>query len=242
MPASPRRTSIWLLAASYRRNQLIDGVALVGPATQRTCRVVLMRRSVWDGFGHWRTSVSRGPRSTCRAKDISDSHRGTTSCLWGRLQSITRADSSADLGLTRARLEDLGLALLLLVRGTVSLNSVSVSVLLVDDQSSFLGVAADLLRSRGFEIVGTASNAADAISGAAQLRPDAVLLDVHLGADVEVLETLASLISLPNPPRVLLTSSDCGAVTSELARRHGAVGFVSKSDLAEADLAELFAT
>lgn len=115
-------------------------------------------------------------------------------------------------------------------------------MLLVDDQSSFLGVAADLLRSRGFEIVGTASNAADAISGAAQLRPDAVLLDVHLGADVEVLETLASLISLPNPPRVLLTSSDCGAVTSELARRHGAVGFVSKSDLAEADLAELFAT
>jgi DNA-binding NarL/FixJ family response regulator len=116
---------------------------------------------------------------------------------------------------------------------------VSVSVLIVDDQTSFLGVAADLLRSRGFDVVGTAANSVDAITYAERLQPDAVLLDVHLGAE-DVMDTLASLISLPNPPRVLLTSTDSGAVTSDLARRHGAVGFVCKSDLADADLAQFF--
>jgi DNA-binding NarL/FixJ family response regulator len=114
-------------------------------------------------------------------------------------------------------------------------------VLLVDDQTSFLGVAADLLSSRGFDVVGTAANSREAISGAARLQPDAVLLDVHLGAD-DAMDTVARLISLPNPPRVLLTSSDSGAVTSELARRHGAVGFVCKADLAEADLGHFFGT
>ncbi len=116
-----------------------------------------------------------------------------------------------------------------------------VSVLLVDDQTSFLVVAADLLRTRGFDVVGTAANSVDAISRVEMLRPDAVLLDVHLGPD-DVMDTLASLIGLPNPPRVLLTSSDSAAVTSELARQHGAVGFVSKADLAEADLDRVFAT
>jgi DNA-binding NarL/FixJ family response regulator len=117
---------------------------------------------------------------------------------------------------------------------------VSVSVLIVDDQTSFLGVATDLLRQRGFDVVGTAANSVDAISDAQRLQPDAVLLDVHLGAD-DVMDALESLIRLPNPPRVLLTSTDSGAVTSELARRHGAVGFVCKADLAEADLARFFA-
>jgi len=109
------------------------------------------------------------------------------------------------------------------------------SVLIVDDDASFLDIASNLLRSRGFEVVGEASDEDAAIFAAERLRPDAVLLDVHLG-DADALALAARLTNLAGRPRVLLTSSDPVALTPELARRHGATGFVAKSELAVADL------
>ncbi len=111
----------------------------------------------------------------------------------------------------------------------------STSVLIVDDDAAFLDIAAELLRSRGFSVIGRAGDHEEAMSQAHRLRPDAVLLDVHIGTS-DALALTAQLIELDGSQRVLLTSSDPSAVTVDIAHRCGAVGFIAKSDLVEADL------
>jgi DNA-binding NarL/FixJ family response regulator len=115
----------------------------------------------------------------------------------------------------------------------------STSVLIVDDDAAFLGIAGELLRTRGFSVIGRAGDHEEAMSQAHRLRPDAVLLDVHMGAS-DALALTARLIELDGNQRVLLTSSDPSAVTVDLARRCGAVGFISKADLVETDLGRYF--
>ncbi len=108
-------------------------------------------------------------------------------------------------------------------------------MLIVDDDAAFLDIAAELLRSRGFAVIGRASDHEEAMSQANRLRPDAVLLDVHMGTS-DALTLTTRLIDLDRNQRVLLTSSDPAAVTVDLVRRCGAIGFIAKADLVETDL------
>jgi response regulator of citrate/malate metabolism len=62
-----------------------------------------------------------------------------------------------------------------------------------------------------------------------------VLLDVHL-PDGDGIAYAKELTGADAAPRVLLTSSDAGAVPCRLLERCGAAGFVAKVDLAGADL------
>jgi DNA-binding NarL/FixJ family response regulator len=108
------------------------------------------------------------------------------------------------------------------------------SVLIVDDDASFQAAATQLLALRGFDVVGYASDVARALEVAARIRPDAVLLDVHLGeGDGQTI--VSGLVALG--ARVLLTSSDPDALSTEMARRSGAAGFLPKADLVRAPLA-----
>jgi DNA-binding NarL/FixJ family response regulator len=111
----------------------------------------------------------------------------------------------------------------------------AVRVLVVDDDSSFRSAAMEILRARGFEVVGEARDGMQAISAMALLRPDGVLLDVHL-PDGDGFELVGRLGARVGRPRVLLTSSDAYAGSQELAERCGAVGFVAKTELMTADL------
>jgi CheY-like chemotaxis protein len=104
------------------------------------------------------------------------------------------------------------------------------SVLVVDDDASFRVLAAGVLRSWGYEVVGEAGSVAEAIAAAAELRPDAVLVDVGL-PDGDGLQLSARMHVLPWRPRVLLTSADAHATTDPEARSAGAVGFIPKSQL-----------
>ena len=110
-----------------------------------------------------------------------------------------------------------------------------VKVLVVDDSPSFRRAARVLLSTRGFAVVGEATNCDEAVVAACKLRPDAVLLDVHL-ADGDGLAIAARLSSGVGAPRILLTSSDDEAVSQMLVERVGAVGFVPKVELVAADL------
>jgi DNA-binding NarL/FixJ family response regulator len=112
---------------------------------------------------------------------------------------------------------------------------VTASVLIVDDDAAFREIAAELLRARGFSVIGRACDHDEAISQANRLRPDAVLLDVHMGTS-DALALTTRLIELDRNQRVLLTSSDPGAVTVDLVHRCGAIGFIAKADLVETDL------
>jgi DNA-binding NarL/FixJ family response regulator len=108
------------------------------------------------------------------------------------------------------------------------------TVIVVDDDAGFRRAATALLRHRGYDVVGEAAGADDGLAVAAELDPDAVLLDVNLGEGDGV--ELARRLCEGDRPRVLLTSSDRDAVPPELLEQCPARGFVAKADIAVTDL------
>jgi CheY-like chemotaxis protein len=117
---------------------------------------------------------------------------------------------------------------------------VAICVLIVDDDPSFRETASELLLTRGFAVAGHAADDQEAVAAAGRLRPDGVLLDIHLG-EVDGCDVVSQISPGGAGPRVLLTSADRVASNDELAQRCGAVGFVAKEELATADLARYFA-
>lgn len=113
------------------------------------------------------------------------------------------------------------------------------TILIVDDDISFSHAAAELLGDRGFRVLGYATTAQDAVVECGRLRPDAVLLDVRL-PDGYGVTLVNALRAVPRPPRVVLTSSDPGAVSPEQLRVSGANGFIPKSQLVRSDLKLFF--
>jgi DNA-binding NarL/FixJ family response regulator len=109
-------------------------------------------------------------------------------------------------------------------------------VLIVDDDRAFRANAAAMLADRGYRVVAEAGSVAQARTAIGQARPDAVLLDVNL-PDGDGVSFAYELATGNHGVRVLLTSSDAGAVPRRLVQRAGAAGFVAKVDLAAADLA-----
>jgi DNA-binding NarL/FixJ family response regulator len=114
------------------------------------------------------------------------------------------------------------------------------SILVVDDDSSFREAVSELLRARGFEIAGHAADRNDAVAAVQMLGPDAVLLDIQLAMS-NGFDVLRELMRTDDGLPVLLTSSDSGAASQSLAIQRGAVGFVPKGELADADLRRYFA-
>ena len=54
------------------------------------------------------------------------------------------------------------------------------SVLIVDDHPSFRASARRMLEASGYAVVGEAENGANALTAVRELRPDLVLLDLHM--------------------------------------------------------------
>jgi DNA-binding NarL/FixJ family response regulator len=117
---------------------------------------------------------------------------------------------------------------------------VRVSVLVVDDDARFRGLAARMLTAQDMTVVGQAATVREAVEMVAALRPDAVLVDVGL-PDGDGVTLARDLAALPWRPRVVLTSSDRDVTTHEAAVEAGAVGFVAKDDLPDAGLPRLLA-
>jgi DNA-binding NarL/FixJ family response regulator len=112
------------------------------------------------------------------------------------------------------------------------------SVLLVDDDPAFRGLARRLLTAAGLGVIGEAGTVAAAAAAANQLRPDAALVDVGLpdGNGIALAEALAAL---PWRIRVVLTSTDVNAASQQDVRRSGAERFVPKAELPDAPLLSL---
>ena len=112
-------------------------------------------------------------------------------------------------------------------------------VLIVDDAALFRDVARELLERRGYAVVGEAATAAAAMEMVEQLRPDAALVDTRL-PDGDGFALTAALVDARPGLAVLLTSA--AGVPADLAgvRASGARGFVHKSRLARADLAQFW--
>jgi DNA-binding NarL/FixJ family response regulator len=115
-----------------------------------------------------------------------------------------------------------------------------VRVLLIDDHNAFRINARRALEAAGYEVVGMAGDGQSGLRAARDLQPDVVLLDIGL-PDVSGLD-LAQVLhdEAPALPVVLISTHDAGDL-AELARTHGARGFLTKDELFGDALARVIA-
>ncbi|HKD32100.1 MAG TPA: response regulator transcription factor [Gaiellaceae bacterium] len=102
--------------------------------------------------------------------------------------------------------------------------------LIVDDNSFFLEGASDLLRREGLDVVGVASNGAEAFRLAEELRPDVTLVDVDLG-DEDGLELARQLNDSAPHSKVILISTHPESDMAHVIGASRAVGFIPKTRL-----------
>ncbi len=113
-------------------------------------------------------------------------------------------------------------------------------ILLIDDHTAFRVNARRALEAAGHEVVGMAEDGITGLNAARVLQPDVVLLDVGL-PDISGLDLAAMLHSeAPSLPVVLISTHDAGDF-GELARTHGARGFLTKEELFGDALARVLA-
>jgi DNA-binding NarL/FixJ family response regulator len=105
-----------------------------------------------------------------------------------------------------------------------------VRVLLVDDHEVFLqGLVLLLGRDERLDVVGTATNGADAVQLAGVLRPDVVLLDVVMPG-MDGFEAASRLRSLVPETKVVLFSGIDEEEASAKAAAIGAAAFITKAE------------
>jgi DNA-binding NarL/FixJ family response regulator len=107
----------------------------------------------------------------------------------------------------------------------------TVSVLLVDDDDAFRGLARRMLVALGLIVVDDVATVAEARVAAGALCPQAALVDIGL-PDGDGLTLGGELAAMPWRPRVVLTSSESDAVTCSAVRGAGVIGFLPKDELA----------
>jgi two-component system response regulator DesR len=96
-----------------------------------------------------------------------------------------------------------------------------------------------LLAERGFEVLGQAMDAAQALDAAIRGHPDGILLDINLpGRDG--IATAKELAGACPSARIVLTSGDVRHITAKILQGCSAAAFVPKEDLALTDLGDLF--
>ncbi len=108
----------------------------------------------------------------------------------------------------------------------------TVKVLVVDDQVAFRRAAARVLaRQPGFELVGEAESGEASIEATRTLRPDLVLMDVHMpgiGGAEATRRIMAE--SGADPPVVMLLSTYDAADFGTHALECGAAAYLSKAE------------
>jgi len=106
----------------------------------------------------------------------------------------------------------------------------TVRVLLVDDNHTFLGAVRHfLLLLPQVEVVGEAHDGKSAVQLAAQVEPDLVLLDIVM-PEMNGLEVAAALNRFAKPPHIVFLSMHDSASYRTAARELGALGYIGKGD------------
>jgi DNA-binding NarL/FixJ family response regulator len=128
---------------------------------------------------------------------------------------------------------------MLLPRPGAILSRVALRCLIVDDNGGFRDAARSLLEREAIEVVGVASNSAEARSLVAELRPDVVLVDIALGAESGL--ELARALAREDRAKLILISTHLEADLADLIAASPAVGFIAKSELSARAVRDLVA-
>jgi CheY-like chemotaxis protein len=114
--------------------------------------------------------------------------------------------------------------------------------LIVDDSPRFLDAARGLLERQGITVVGVASNSAEALQRAEELRPDVTLLDIDLGGEsgLELARRLHGQAGSDGAP-VILISTHAEQDYAELIAASPAIGFLPKTALSGDGIRDLLA-
>ena len=115
----------------------------------------------------------------------------------------------------------------------------AVRVLIVDDNTAFLGAARALLEREGLEVVGVAATTAEALQQGEQLRPDVLLVDIHLDGE-SGFELARRADQDPDcGAAVVLISTHAEDDFADLIAESPAIGFVPKAELSAAAILEV---
>ena len=111
---------------------------------------------------------------------------------------------------------------------------------IVDDSPVFLAAAKSLLERQGALVVGVAQTPDDAIRQVTELRPDVMLLDVHLGTEsgFELANRLFHEAGV-EPRQMVLISTDSGDDHADLISATPVAGFLTKTALSVTRIRQL---
>jgi DNA-binding NarL/FixJ family response regulator len=109
-------------------------------------------------------------------------------------------------------------------------SGVRIRCVIVDDSPLFLEGATGLLEREGLEVVGVASNSAEAMRLVEELRPDVTLVDIDLG-DEDGFELARRLGKNAPRSKVILVSTHSEEDLAHLIATSPAIGFVAKARL-----------
>ena len=109
------------------------------------------------------------------------------------------------------------------------------TVVIVDDHAEFRAAARAVLEAGGFDVVGEAADAAQAVAVASRLQPQVVLLDIQLPDR----DGFAVAEELGDGTRVVLTSSRDARAYGPRLESARVRGFIAKRELSGQALAAL---
>lgn len=107
----------------------------------------------------------------------------------------------------------------------------TIRCLIVDDQACFVRSACKVLEPDGIDVVGVAATSAEAVQRAEELHPDAVLIDIMLGAEFGIDLAYALERTLPELPCMIMISSYAETDFADMITTSPAIGFLPKVHL-----------
>jgi len=104
------------------------------------------------------------------------------------------------------------------------------SIVIVDDFAEFRRFVRSKLVGNGFHIVAEASDGLEAVTRAAELQPDLVLLDIQM-PNLNGLEAAAQIRSVAPKSRLLFVSQNTDPDIVQSVMSDGAAGYLCKSKI-----------
>lgn len=105
-------------------------------------------------------------------------------------------------------------------------------VLLVEDDKLLMLVSERLMDKLGYEVVGNAQTASEAVTAVRELDPDLVIMDISLNGEKDGIEAMADIRSFSDIPVIFLSGSSDGE-SYDRAKETGFVDFLVKPVAAE---------